>query len=562
MAQTPLLGQFLVAINGFIQHRNEGSLAEWIALEPPFNEHYLGMIKELHQTYAKGNEEALESRCSQVLKAAVEGDDGAPWTAFIKFMVQYLSYLRDVSADVSRLLETYELLSELQQRGNSALGHSTLGHLILPVVIANAKLVCRLAIGLDKQPELIANIRSSQQGGGDEGARETLPERAANTLRQAFVTCLNDRVSSVQDGRPQGKKKGIYLIANLCLKILFQCRKTRNATQIFENIYNLSPPLSIYPKSQRVTYLYYLGRYLWQNNHFYRAQLALQYAYDESPARPECKRQRRHILVYLLASNIILGRFPSSTLFNRPEAQGLAGLFLPLCRSIRAGDLAAFHHHLSFDNPHAPWFLHFRILLQLRNRAEVLVWRSLVLRTYALVGVPPQATSRGSMSPAFLDITALCSAFEFASNHNNRTGLQQAAQNLNDPNSEEPTDPDFVGIEYDYTPSYYNALAIESKLAALIDQHLLNGYIAHRQGKLCITGASKMGGNVRAAGFPKPWGVFVGKVERSGEGEVPGWKREREVQGFGGAGVGGGPVRPGPGMVVNLSGARMAGAAG
>ncbi|KAI7461230.1 hypothetical protein KC351_g16920, partial [Hortaea werneckii] len=361
MAQTPLLGQFLVAINGFIQHRNEGSLAEWIALEPPFNEHYLGMIKELHQTYAKGNEEALEIRCSQVLKAAVEGDDGTPWTAFIKFMVQYLSYLRDVSADVSRLLETYELLSELQQRGNSALGHSTLGHLILPVVIANAKLVCRLAIGLDKQPELIANIRSSQQGGGDEGARETLPERAANTLRQAFVTCLNDRVSSVQDGRPQGKKKGIYLIANLCLKILFQCRKTRNATQIFENIYNLSPPLTIYPKSQRVTYLYYLGRYLWQNNHFYRAQLALQYAYDESPARPECTRQRRHILVYLLASNIILGRFPSEPLFTRPEAQGLAALFLPLCHSIRAGDLAAFHHHLSFDSPHAPWFLHFRI---------------------------------------------------------------------------------------------------------------------------------------------------------------------------------------------------------
>lgn len=73
---------------------------------------------------------------------------------------------------------------------------------------------------------------------------------------------------------------------------------------------------------------------------------------------------------------------------------------------------------------------------------------------------------------------------------------------------------------------------------------------------------------MRAAGFPKPWGVFVGKVDRSGEGEVPGWKREREVQGFGGAGGGsgggggGGPVRPGPGMVVNLSGARMAGAAG
>ncbi|KAI7665964.1 hypothetical protein KC322_g16755, partial [Hortaea werneckii] len=255
-----------------------------------------------------------------------------------------------------------------------------------------------------------------------------------------------------------------------------------------------------------------------------------------------------------------------ATLFNRPEAQGLADLFLPLCRSIRAGDLAAFHHHLSFDAAHAPWFLHFRILLQLRNRAEVLVWRSLVWRTYSLVGVAPQATSRGSMSPAFLDIAALCTAFEFSSNHphNHPAGLHPPAQNINAPDSSEPTDPDFAGIEYDYVPAYHNPLAIESKLASLIDQHLLNGYIAHRQGKLCIVGASKMGGNVRAAGFPTPWGVLVGKVERSGEGEVPGWKREREREGvgFGGGAGGGGPVRPGPGMVVNLSGARMAGAAG
>lgn len=551
---TPLLGQFLVAINGFIQARNEEALAEWMALEPPFNDHYQGMIRELKQSFPKGSEDALERKCSQTLRAAVEGDDGSPWTTFVKFMVQYLSYLRDVSADVSRYLETYDLLSELQQRANSALNHGTLGHLILPVVVGTAKLVCRLAIGLDKQPELIAHMRSARSGGGEEGgARETLPERAANILRQAFVTCLNDRESGIQKGQPWGKKRGIYIIANLCLKILFQCRKTRNATQIFENIYNLSPPLSAYPKRERVTYLYYLGRYLFQNSHFYRAQLALQYAYDESPARPDCSRQRRHLLIYLIACNIILGRFPSQHAFNRPEAQGLRERFLPLCRAIQQGDLAAFHGHLSFDGPHTDWFLHFRILLQLRNRCEVLVWRSLVRRTWQFNGVaPPPGTNRAPT----ISLTDIMAAFKFSETHNPSLSLSLAVPDTEKGREEKEdyTDPDFINTPYGYDPDPYDLTAIESKLVSLIDQGLISGYVAHRLARFCITGAQKKGGDVVRAGFPTPWAVLRSRVERLGEGDVPGWKME---EGFAGA-----AGRMGEGMVVHLSGARAVGAVG
>lgn len=538
---TPLLGQYLNALNGFIKVRNEASLSDWIVLEPPFNERYMDMIQELRQTYPRGgsSDEALEAKCTQALKAAVEGDDGSPWTTFIKFMVQYLSYLRDVSVDVSRYLETYELLSELQQRANSALGHATLGHMMLPTVVANAKLICRLAIGLDKQPDLIMHLKSARQagggGGGEEGGpRETLPERAANILRQAFVTCLNDRVAGVsaESGQPESKKRGIYLIANLCLRILFQCRKTRNATQIFENIYNLSPPLDVYPKSQRVTFLYYLGRFLFQNSHFYRAQQALQEAYDESPARPECARQRRHILIYLIASNLVLGRFPSQVLLSRPEAQGLAERFLPLCFAIRRGDLAAFQRHLDVDNaPHADWFLHFRILLQLRNRCEVLVWRSLVRKVWILAGTRPPA---GSKVTPQVNLSDLVAAFGALDNQAKEDGVAP--------------DPDFEGVDYGETSARIDALAVESKLSSLIDQGLLNGFIAHRQGKYCITGVQRAGGNILAAGFPQPWTVLVGKAHRNGEGVVPGWKKETTV----GAGMGG---------VINLSGLRPIGVA-
>ena len=546
---TPMLGHFLVAINGFIQVRNSDSLCNYLALEPPFNDSHMRMIQELKQAYPKGNEDVLEQKCSQNLKAARDGDEGTPWTPFVKFMVQYLGYVRDVDADASKYLQTYELLSELQVRANSALAHATLGYLILPTVVTNARLVCKLAIGLDKRPELIAHLKSGQPGGEDGGQRETLPERAANILRQAFVTCLNDRTPVARGGKPEGRKRGIYIIANICLKILFQCRKTRNATQIFENIYNLSPPLSAYPKRERVTYLYYLGRFYFQNSHFYRAQLALQQAYDESPARQECVRQRRHILVYVIASNIILGRFPSQALLSRPEAQGLADRFLPICLAIRQGNLAAFRRHLDFNSPHADWFLHFRILLQLRNRCEVLVWRSLVRKTWILNGTRPP-TDTGSKAAPTVSIHDLVPAFNY---------LEQKALTLPD----NYTDPDFQGLDVngydDSDATLYDTTSVESILSSLIDQGLLGGFFSHRQLKFAITGVARKG-SILAAGFPQPWEVLNGKAEQDsggGEVEVPGWKKEH-VSGLGAMGG----MRPGPGMVLNLSGARPVGAVG
>jgi hypothetical protein len=463
-------------------------------------------------------------------------------------MVQYLGYLRDVDADPNKYLETYNLLSELQSRANSALTHGVLGYLILPAVITNARLVCRLAIGLDKQPQLIAHLKSQQAGSEDGGPRETLPERAANILRQAFVTCLNDRTPVTPGKKLEGRKRGIYIIANICLKILFQCRKTRNATQIFENIYNLSPPLSSYPKRERVTYLYYLGRFYFQNSHFYRAQLALQQAYDESPARQECVRQRRHILIYLIASNIILGRFPSQALLSRPEARGLAERFMPICMAIRKGDLASFRRHLDLSSGHADWFLHFRILVQLKNRCEVLVWRSLVRKTWILNGTRPDSgPGTGPRRAATVDMQDLIAIFTYLEKHYSSIPPDY-------------TDPDFEGIDYhdDFEGQTYDITAIESILSSLIDQGFLIGFFSHRNQKFAITGVGKR--PVLEAGFPLPWVVMRGRAERDrvdGEVPVPGWKKEQRL-GF----SGGAAVTPAPGTVINLSGARPVGAMG
>jgi hypothetical protein len=228
------------------------------------------------------------------------------------------------------------------RKANSALQNQTHGTTILDTVISYSRMFARLAMGLDKKPELIAHLTTSttSSSSDDSGPRETLPERAANIIRYAFVACLNDRSSTSANGTPQGKRKGIYVLANLCLKILFACRKTRGAAQIFENIFVLSPPLGAYPKAQRCAYLYYLGRFLWANGHAWRAQKALQQAWSE--CHPQCLQQRRLILIFLISANMVCGRFPSEQMFARPEASGLRERFQPLCRYTAKGDIVGF----------------------------------------------------------------------------------------------------------------------------------------------------------------------------------------------------------------------------
>ena len=125
------------------------------------------------------------------------------------------------------------------RKANSALTHQQFGAVILPTVVVYSRMLAKLATGLDKRPDLVAQLSTpttaaaildETAGGGGGGGKETLPERAANIIRQAFVTCLNDRSGPVGvvgatgtiPGRLEGKKSGIYTIANLCLKILFQ----------------------------------------------------------------------------------------------------------------------------------------------------------------------------------------------------------------------------------------------------------------------------------------------------------------------------------------------------
>lgn len=335
-------------------------------------------------------------------------------------------------------------------------------------------------------------------------------------------------------------------------------------------------------------YLYYLGAYHFANSHFYRSQLALQAAYDL------CHRQdyphRRQILTYLMAANICLGRFPSQTLFSRPEATELTPHFYPLCKIVAQGDLGTFQKHLDLSSETSLWFLRKRILLQLRNRVEVLVWRTLIRKTFMFAGFQPE----GQRMVPFLRLPFVQAAASFSLQRarapSDRTLTKQGTftfmkQQPTPPPEDTYIDPDLDGIDaavnetgFDVESGSYddaqvgqhqysllttgneetspNMAEVESIFASLIQQGFLRGFLTHgEKPRFAVPGSGPNGGPL-VHGFPNIWQVISAREDDT----VPGWVRRDDQRKAGssamqsefGAGAGG--------RVVNLSGARPAGA--
>lgn len=106
------------------------------------------------------------------------------------------------------------------------MSNASYGILVLPTTIQLCTALATLAMTLDKRPDLTRRWRAADDG----EARKTLVEGTAESIQRAFTICLTERTSNrdgVKDGKPEGKKVGIYSFANLVLKLLFRVSTTR-----------------------------------------------------------------------------------------------------------------------------------------------------------------------------------------------------------------------------------------------------------------------------------------------------------------------------------------------
>lgn len=110
----------------------------------------------------------------------------------------------------------------------TALSNSQYGIIVLPATIQLCDALAKLAMMLDKRPDLTRRLRKIANV--DQGeTRKSLVEGTAESIQRAFTMCLTERSTNrngIKDGKPEGKKVGIYSFANQVLKLLFQVSQT------------------------------------------------------------------------------------------------------------------------------------------------------------------------------------------------------------------------------------------------------------------------------------------------------------------------------------------------
>ncbi|KFG79184.1 PCI domain-containing protein [Metarhizium anisopliae] len=526
-----LVAQFLTQINQYVRLQQGDNLRAWLQVEPNSAKSYYDMAAELRAKFntASGLEAAIDTHLP--VDDDVPDGQAAAWPSFQSFMKDYLTLWRDINYD--DLLGTHELLTALVNSCGTAFTHPTYGAMLLQASMSFSVTLARFTLQLNRRPDLTRRIRSVDEDSGG----KSVAESSAEIIQKIFTTCLTDR--SV--GRvPEGKKVGVYMFANLVLKLLFACRRTNLAKMIFVNISTISPPLSLYPASQRVTFLYYLGRFNLSNQHYQRAALCLEQAYLQTP--PPLVSHRTNILTYLIPCNILLGRFPSNLLMQRPEAATLKSVFVPLCEAVRSGNFIQFQHHLA---THETWLFEKGLLLALTHRLRPLLWRSLARKTFVLTYVPPADAS--SRKAATLDISHLHAAAVYVQRrlegwihyHPNARGrpssqanplfmravtnnVQESAETTLVPPPRGPTK-----LRPNEGLIWGNAEItlddVEMVVATLVQQGLMHGFVAHGQARFAIIGAKAKGPVI--AGWPVVWQAIQERryEEDFDINEVPGW---------------------------------------
>ena len=114
---TPTTDQFLAEIAIILREKNGARLEAYLIVEPPLPPLYNAIVSELQQSFPIGSQDRLEAKCAKALPEDHEGAEGGSWTALNSFLVQYLSFLRDVSID--QLVETHDLLKALLKLGHN-----------------------------------------------------------------------------------------------------------------------------------------------------------------------------------------------------------------------------------------------------------------------------------------------------------------------------------------------------------------------------------------------------------------------------------------------------------
>lgn len=247
-----LISKFLGSVQGFLKTRDGDSIRQWLRVEPPVPQEYHDLTAELRSRYRDSAALARLVEQHLTIEDDLPEDQGTAWPGFISFMKDYFEYWRDV--DFDNLLNAHQLLVSLTKYAirhlmrttlayrmmltsglsscAAALNNPTYGSVLLQTSISICQSLSKLSMTLNKRPDLVRKLETLNAG--DEEKKSVI-ESTAEIIQKIFVACLSDR-QSPRNARPEGKKIGVYIFANITLKLLFAVCS-----------YDLLPPVRLRP---------------------------------------------------------------------------------------------------------------------------------------------------------------------------------------------------------------------------------------------------------------------------------------------------------------------------
>ncbi|SNX85963.1 probable Protein CSN12 homolog [Melanopsichium pennsylvanicum] len=167
-------------------------------------------------------------------------------------------------------------------------------------------------------------------------------EECARQLNKAFTACIADRNPDLE----QSRKWGIYEIVGLVFKTYFRLKSISLCRNILRAISAAQlPDLGVFPKSQQVTFKYYLGVLAFLNEEYDKAEVELGMALRM--CHKDAEINQALILTYLIPVKLLKGSLPCSDLQDSKMFRQNLSIYTPFIRALKNGDVKSFDQALS-----------------------------------------------------------------------------------------------------------------------------------------------------------------------------------------------------------------------
>ncbi|KAE8149666.1 hypothetical protein BDV25DRAFT_155913 [Aspergillus avenaceus] len=188
-------------------------------------------------------------------------------------------------------------------------------------------------------------------------------EEAARIINRMFTLCLSDR-APIEESR----KWGVYNTTNLLFKTYFKLNSVGLSKNLLRALNASSadlPDLEAFPKSDIVTFKYYIGVIHFLDENYAEAEQHLAYAWNM--CHRNARKNRELILTYLIPCHLVTTHtLPSKTLLA--PFPRLEHLYRPLSNCIMKGDLNGFDNAMSAGEEE---FVKRRIYLPLERGRDI-----------------------------------------------------------------------------------------------------------------------------------------------------------------------------------------------